>query len=176
MKLVLIGYMGVGKSTLGKLIAETFNLSFIDLDNYIENKEQLTIPQLFKLKGEIYFRKVESEALIEILSKKEDYILSLGGGTPVYADNMKRIIEAFDVTSVYVKLNLEELRDRLFQQKESRPVIAHLSSKSDFDDFLRKHLFERQQFYFMADHVLNVTGKGVSKSLDELTSLLNQNI
>ena len=63
MKFVLIGYMGVGKSTLGKLLANSFNFEFIDLDSYIEQKENLSIPEIFKDKGEIYFRKIESQSL-----------------------------------------------------------------------------------------------------------------
>lgn len=175
MKLVLLGYMGVGKSTLGQLLAETFKLKFIDLDAYIESKEQLTIPELFQKKGEIYFRKAESIALQELISKKDDFVLSLGGGTPVYGDNMKHITEAAGVTSVYLKLHISELADRLFLQRESRPLIAHYTDKTEFEEFLRKHLFERQPFYFMASHILDVTGKGASESLEELIQLLNEN-
>lgn len=175
MKLVLLGYMGVGKSTLGRLLAEAFKLKFIDLDSYIENKEQLKIPELFQQKGEIYFRKAESLALQEIISKENDFILSLGGGTPVYGNNMKTIVEAKDVTSVYLKLHINELVDRLFLEKHSRPIISHYTDKSEFEEFVRKHLFERQQFYYMADHVLDVTAKEPSEGIEELIQLLNQN-
>ena len=175
MKLVLLGYMGVGKSTLGKLIAQSFSLKFIDLDQYIGDKEDLSIPEIFKRKGEIYFRKKETECLNEILLKENNYVLSLGGGTPVYADNMESVLNTKGVISVYLKLDIKPLTDRLFAQKESRPLVAHYSSKDDLEEFIRKHLFERQTFYFLAHHVLNVTGKDENASLDELIQILNQN-
>jgi shikimate kinase len=175
MKLVLLGYMGVGKSTLGRLFAETFQLKFIDLDSYIENREQLSIPELFKEKGEIYFRRVESESLKEILSGQNHFVLSLGGGTPVYANNMEQIKESKGVTSVYLKLQLKELVDRLFEQRLSRPLISHYTDKDEFEEFVRKHLFERQPFYFMADQILDVTDKTPSMCLEALINLLNRN-
>lgn len=175
MKVNLLGYMGVGKSTLGQLLAETLDLHFIDLDSYIEKMEEISISELFERKGEIYFRKAESIALEEIIAKKEDFVLSLGGGTPVYGNNMKNIIEAPGVTSVYLKLNIHHVVEKLFQQKESRPLIAHYTDKIEFEEFVRKHLFERQQFYYMADHVLDVTDKTPSESLEDLIELFNLN-
>ena len=143
MKVVLLGYMGVGKSTLGRVLADSFKFNFIDLDSYIENKEDMSIPEIFKIKGEIYFRKLESQCLKEILAKDEDIVLSLGGGTPVYANNMREIIDNQDVISVYLKLQLDELVSKLFQQRSSRPLISHYKDKSEFEEFVRKHLFER---------------------------------
>ncbi|SDG62969.1 shikimate kinase [Psychroflexus sediminis] len=175
MKVVLLGYMGVGKSTLGRLLAKTFDLRFIDLDAYIESKEQLTIPEVFQKKGEIYFRKAESLALHEIISKEDNFVLSLGGGTPVYGNNMQNIMEAPGVASVYLKLNIQTLVDRLFLQREFRPLISHYEDKNEFEEFVRKHLFERQQFYFMADHVLDLSGKNASDSLEDLIQVMNQN-
>lgn len=175
MKLVLLGYMGVGKSTLGRLIAEAFDLRFIDLDSYIESKEQLKIPELFQKKGEIYFRKAESLALLEIISKEDNFVLSLGGGTPVYGSNMQNIKDTQGVTSVYLKLHINDLVERLFLERASRPIISHYTDKIEFEEFVRKHLFERQQFYFMADHILDVTGKEAHESLQDLIQLLNQN-
>lgn len=176
MKLVLLGYMGVGKSTLGKLLAQTFNLKFIDLDQYIEDQEKLSIPELFREKGEIYFRKKESEYLGMLLSQDDDYVLSLGGGTPVYANNMESVLNTKDVVSVYLKLDFKELTNRLYAQKDSRPLVAHYTSKADFEDFIRKHLFERQSYYFLAHHVLNLTDKDENESLEELIQMLNQNV
>ncbi|MBZ9777297.1 shikimate kinase [Psychroflexus sp. CAK8W] len=175
MKVVLLGYMGVGKSTLGRVLADSLKFIFFDLDTYIENKEGLSIPELFKTKGEIYFRKQESYYLKEILSRDVDIVLSLGGGTPVYGNNMKEIVGASNTISVYLKLQLNELVSKLYHQKLKRPLIAHYQDESEFEEFVRKHLFERQQFYFLADHVLDLTGKNVNESLSELLGLLNEN-
>ena len=88
MKIVLIGYMASGKSTIGKILAKELNLSFIDLDHYISDREQMSIPEIFNQKGEIYFRKIETKCLLEVLEKEQEFILSLGGGTPCYGNNM----------------------------------------------------------------------------------------
>ena len=172
MKVVLLGYMGVGKSTLGKLLADSLNVKFLDLDSFIEEKEGLSITNLFEKKGEIYFRKQETAALNELLSSSEGMVLSLGGGTPVYSNNMKTITEADNVTSVYLKLQIDALVAKLFQQREDRPVISHINDKDKFEDFVKKHLFERQQFYFQADHVLDLTAKNEEQSLEDLLLLL----
>ena len=176
MKVVLLGYMGVGKSTLGRALADSLKFGFIDLDTYIETEEGSSISELFKTKGEIYFRKQESNYLKEILSRDENIVLSLGGGTPVYADNMKVIVEANDVVSIYLKLQLNGLVAKLYHQRSKRPLIAHYQDESEFEEFVRKHLFERQQFYFLADHVLDLTGKEVNDSLNELLGLLNRSV
>ena len=140
MKVVLLGYMGVGKSTLGKLLADILNVKFLDLDSFIEEKEGLSITNLFEKKGEIYFRKQETAALNELLSSSEGMVLSLGGGTPVYSNNMKTITEADNVTSVYLKLQIDALVAKLFQQCEDRPVISHINDKDKFEDFVKREI------------------------------------
>ena len=172
MKLVLLGYMGVGKSTLGRLLADKLASEFIDLDDYIETREGMTIQELFRTKGEIYFRKVESLALEELLVQDRDFVLALGGGTPVYGNNMKKITDAFEVKSIYLKLNLNELVSRLFSQRVSRPLISHYNDRDQFEEFVRKHLFERQQFYFLANHVLDISDASPKESLAKLLDVL----
>mgnify|MGYP000488654122 CR=1 FL=1 len=175
MKVVLLGYMGVGKSTLGRLLADHLDVKFIDLDSYIEEKEGQSISNLFENKGEIYFRQQETLALNQLLTTPEGMILSLGGGTPVYGDNMQIITETEDVTSIYLKLQTDALVSKLFEQRGDRPIISHINDRIEFEEFVRKHLFERQQFYYMADHILDVTDRSASDSLDDLIKLLNKN-
>ena len=91
MKIVLVGYMASGKSSVGKVLADNFGYSFIDLDEYIEYKEAASITEIFTQKGEIYFRIKEIEYLKEILSLEKNIILSVGGGAPCYGENMKLI-------------------------------------------------------------------------------------
>ncbi len=86
---VLLGYMGCGKSTVGRLLAKHLNIPFIDLDEYLSSLYGLSIPDLFLKHGEIGFRKLEQKALHELLSTTQTSVLSLGGGTPCYADNMR---------------------------------------------------------------------------------------
>ena len=88
MRIALVGYMGSGKSTVGKLLSERMSIPFIDLDKVIETREGKTIAALFGEKGETYFRQLESNALIEILSQNTPFILATGGGTPCFLDHM----------------------------------------------------------------------------------------
>ncbi len=88
MKIVLIGYMGSGKSSVGKKLAEVLGISFMDLDDEIEKREHISIQKIFSKKGEIYFRKIEKEVLQTILIKRDSFVLATGGGTPCYADSM----------------------------------------------------------------------------------------
>jgi shikimate kinase len=127
MKIVLVGYMASGKSSVGKVLANNFGYKFVDLDDYIENKEDLTITKIFAQKGEIYFRLKEIEYLKEILCSEEKIILSVGGGTPCYGENMKLINEV--ATAVYLKASIKTLLDRLNKEKKKRPLVADLSQK-----------------------------------------------
>ena len=86
MKIILLGYMGSGKTTLGEAIAHLKNIPFIDLDSYIAEGEKLSVQEIFSSKGEIYFRKKEALYLQEVLQKEEDMVLSLGGGTPCFGN------------------------------------------------------------------------------------------
>ena len=90
MKIVLLGYMASGKSTIGKQLSKKLSVQFLDLDDYISEKEQMSISEIFDKKGEVYFRLIEHKYLKAVLEKEEDFILSLGGGTPCYANNMKK--------------------------------------------------------------------------------------
>src|SRR5690606_31864596 len=100
-KIVLVGYMGSGKTTIGKKLSKIINYEFIDLDAFIEEKENLTINEIFKTKGEIYFRKIEHLYFIDIINQSSNFILSLGGGTPCYANNHLKLKRS-DITSIYL--------------------------------------------------------------------------
>lgn len=156
MKIVLIGYMGSGKTSVGKVLAEGLNLPFRDLDNEIEKAEKQSIPEIFSNKGEIYFRKTENKVLKTILSEAESFVLATGGGTPCYADSLEVMINAEDVLTVYLKAPLSVLGKRLFVEKDHRPLIAHLKSKEELTEFLGIHLFERSHFYNQAGLIIDI--------------------
>lgn len=170
MKYFLIGYMGSGKSSLGKLLAEGLKIPFYDLDTYIEEQENQTIIEIFNTKGEIYFRRLEHERLKELLKKTEPMVLALGGGTPCYAGNMDLLLE--NGTSIYLQYPLEVLVDRLWLAKEQRPVIAHLKTKSLLEDFVRKHLFERAPYYMQATHIVKLERETLEETVQRLQVLL----
>ena len=165
MKTVLLGYMGSGKSTVAKLLANAKNLPFTDLDDYIEEKEQKSIKELFKDKGEIYFRLQESKYLKEVLEEKSPGIIALGGGTPCYANNME-LIKRFS-KSFYLKGSIATISERLTSEKNQRPLIAALNDEQ-LTEFIAKHLFERRAFYDQAFKTVSIDGKSPEAIRDEL--------
>jgi len=165
--IVLLGYMGVGKSSVSKQLAAKLGCKFIDLDHYIEMRENKSITAIFKQKGEIYFRKIEHLYLKELLNANTFDIIALGGGTPCYANNMD-LINSGPHQSFYLKMNLDSLTERLFQIKENRPLLSHIATLEDLNDFVRKHLFERQFYYQQAKHTIDVSSLTVEEIVNRI--------
>lgn len=161
MKIVLLGYMGSGKSTIGKYLSTKMNTPFIDLDSYIEEKEKMSISQLFDTKGEIYFRKQEGIYLKEILDSKSDYILALGGGTPCYGINMQ-YIQNSKAISFYLKCSIPFLVNRLKEGKRNRPLISNLNEEQLLE-YIGKHLFERAPFYEQSNFKVVIDNKSIEE-------------
>lgn len=160
MNIVLIGYMGSGKSTIGRKLAEIVESEFIDLDDYIQKSENLTIPEIFETKGEIYFRKMEHFYLKEVL-QRNNIILALGGGTPCYGSNMEVILNAKEAHSIYLKSSIPNLVQRLTLEKAQRPLIARLKTDEELAEFIGKHLFERSVYYSKCHQTVVTDGKSV---------------
>ena len=169
MKVVLLGYMASGKSAVGKLLAKDLKMQFIDLDSFIEEKENLTISELFNTKGEIYFRKKEGEYLQELLNLNENYIISLGGGTPCYGGNME-IIEK-NSKSFYLNASIKTIFNRLLGETSKRPLVATLGEEN-LKEFIAKHLFERNPFYDRANFTISVNDKSVQQITSEIKALV----
>lgn len=165
MKVIFLGYMGSGKSTIGKQLSKMISSDYLDLDDYISDKENSSVKEVFKSKGEIYFRKKETEYLKLLLESKKDFVLSLGGGTPCYGNNMDLI--AKNATSFYLKASINELYDRLKTRKSERPLIKNIAN-DDLKEFIAKHLFERSSFYEKANHSLLVDGKSIDEIVNEV--------
>src|SRR5690606_39232933 len=122
MKIILLGYMGSGKTGVGSLLAENLKLPFLDLDHEISRAEGREIPEIFSRSGEIYFRRKEAEILQQLLEEgPADFVLSVGGGTPCYGKNLELIKAHPTALSIYLKTSLEELTRRLWMEKDSRP-------------------------------------------------------
>ena len=170
MKVVLLGYMASGKSSLGKLLAKELGLNFIDLDQYIEDALEQSIPSVFAEKGEIFFRKTEHSMLRKVLDEHDNFILSTGGGTPCYSGNMDLILQNSD-HSIYLQLTVPALVERIKNEKEHRPLVKHLSNE-DLPEFVGKHLFERSPFYGRAQHVVVCDGKDLDTLIKEVKALL----
>lgn len=172
MKLILLGYMGSGKSLVGKHLANTLNYSFKDLDDVIIKQEGSTIAQLFSEKGEVYFRKKEAEVLMDLLRSKSSLVLSTGGGTPCYGSIMDNLIAHDEVITIYLKASITKLTERLFEEKEKRPLIEHVENKDELQEYIGKHLFERAPVYERSKVIINTTDLTVPEIISQIIAQL----
>ena len=169
-KIVLVGYMGVGKSTIGKKLAKKMNLNFLDLDEIIEKKENSTIGDLFRLKGELYFRKLEHELFQTLIESDDDFVLSTGGGTPCYYNN-HLLLEKEQLNSVYLEAPVDTIYQRLINEQKQRPVIKDLTI-DELKEFIAKHIFERSYFYQKAKFKIKVRDKNIDEIVNEIKECL----
>jgi len=158
-KILLAGYMGVGKSTIGKKLAESLQWQAIDLDELIEATHEMSVENIFKTKGELFFRKEEHRLLKQCIENDAPMVISLGGGTPCYANN-HLFFEAEGVESVYLKATIATLVDRIKKSDTVRPL---LNTIDDLPAYIGQHLFERSYFYNQARHKLTVDGLTVAE-------------
>lgn len=166
----LLGYMGSGKTHISKNLSQKINFKLIDLDQKISEEHQQTIPEIFEKRGEIYFRKEEKRILEEILNSKQNIVLSLGGGTPVYYGNMNAINEKSK--SIFLRASVNTLTNRVLLQKHTRPLISKLED-SDIPEFIAKHLFERNPYYSKAHYTIDTDSKNATEVSDEIIKLLD---
>jgi len=165
-KIVLLGYMGCGKSTIANRLSKTINIPFVDLDQYIEKETKLSISAIFAQHGEIYFRKIEHELFVSLLSSQESMIIGLGGGTPCYANN-HLLLKQDGVTSIYLKASIETLFARLSFNKSKRPLIAEKTNE-EMKEFIAMHVFERSFYYNQAKHTVVVDDKSVEETINDI--------
>lgn len=152
-RIILIGYMGAGKTTVGKQLADSLGLQFYDLDWYIETRMHRKISQIFAERGEEGFRIIERNMLHEV-AEFENVVLSCGGGTPCFFDNMDYMNQQGDV--VYLKARPEVLYKHLMMGKTERPLIKG-KSKEELMDFIKEQLQKREPFYTKARFTLDVS-------------------
>jgi shikimate kinase len=168
-KIILSGYMGSGKSLIGKLLADKTNVKVCDLDKIIVKNENLSINLIFETKGEIYFRKKERQYLIEALNKNEESIFILGGGTPCYYDNY--LLYENEI-SIYLKASIATLYDRLSVATDKRPLLKN-KSEIELKDYIAKNLFERSFYYNQSKFIVCVDNKTPSQIVEEIVGILN---
>ena len=162
--------MASGKSVIGQSLATELGLDFVDLDEKIEQEVGMPIPQIFSERGEIFFRKKEYEVLQKTIIETENIVLSTGGGTPCYGNNMKTILDASDA-SIYLQLSIPRLVERISAEKNTRPLVQNIKDE-DLPEFIGKHLFERRNFYMQAKEIIICDGKSVKEVVDEIKERL----
>lgn len=169
LKIVLLGYMASGKSTIGERLASALHIRFVDLDRYIAEQEQKSITEIFDLKGEVYFRKKELHYLEELLTSEESIVLALGGGTPTLFGAMDLIKQ--NSTSFYLNASIKSLLQRLKPKKNERPLLANISDEI-LEEYIAVHLFERNTYYFKADYTIQTDAKTEEVVVDELKTIV----
>lgn len=167
MRVYLTGFMGSGKSTLGKSLATALSYRFIDLDSLIEEEEGLAISEIFASKGEKEFRAIET-AVLQSLSA-DDCVIALGGGTPCSDTNIDYIKSSG--ISFYLYLSEEDLFTRLSKLRNgNRPLIDGLDDDA-LDNLIRSKLEERKSFYMQADYTIDG-----SQAIDDLVKLIRNQL
>lgn len=150
MRIYLVGYMGCGKSTIGRKIADLMGISFVDLDKYIEERYFKTIPAIFAEEGEAGFREKERFSLLEV-SQFENVVVGTGGGAPCFFDNME-VMNNNGVT-IYIAPDTDVLAARLIKSKTERPLIAG-KSLEELVSFIEDALLKRAPFYEKAKVII----------------------
>lgn len=171
-RIFLIGYMGAGKTTAGKELAKVLGLEFVDLDHFIQSRYQKTVAQIFAELGETEFRSIENKVLHEV-GDFEDVVISTGGGTPCFFDNMDYMNSTG--ATIYLKSSAQALASRLNLCKEKRPLIKDKNEKEMFD-FVTQNLEKREPYYSKAQIVFEteelVNREDVGRYVEQLIQRL----
>ena len=172
-RIILVGYMGAGKTTVGKALSRELGIPFYDLDWYIENRRRKKVSQLFEEVGEEAFRKIEYNMLHEV-AEFENVIISCGGGTPCFFDNIDYMNQQGQV--VYLKATPDVLYSHLLMAKTERPLLKG-KTPEQLKDFIKEQLAHREQYYSKANYTLDISLMDnydkIKDSIDKLKELLN---
>lgn len=158
----LIGYMGAGKSTIGKLLAEQLRWNFLDTDAIIENKQRCYIYEIFNKHGEEFFRKIESEILLEI-SKNKMAVIATGGGILIKEENQKVIKETG--TSIWLKWKMENLIKNISGNKKIRPLYKD-------EEYFKILYQEREKLYHQADLIIECDNISSDEIIEEIVEFV----
>lgn len=172
-RIILLGYMGAGKTTIGKMLAKEANMPFYDLDWYIENRMRKTVKQLFDERGEDGFRKIERNLLHEV-AEFENVIISCGGGTPCFFDNMDYMNAQGE--TIYLQAKPDVLYGHIRMGKTVRPLLLN-KTEEEVLTFMREQLKLREPFYLKAKHILDInlldSYDKIKHSVDKVREMLN---
>lgn len=162
-RIYLIGYMGSGKTTIGRRLASRLDYKFLDLDNYIEEENHMSINAIFDRHGEMHFRDLERVALFETF-RMSKVVVACGGGTPCFFDNIQQILK--NGLSIYIQLPVGALADRLIHAKNTRPLIKN---NPDLKTYISEMLETRQVYYNQAHIIVD----GLNTNIENLIQLIH---
>ena len=163
MKIVLIGYMGAGKTTLGKALAQHMGFQFYDLDGWIEEKAGCTIAEIFAQQGEDAFREMERQALHEVM-EKDDIVLSVGGGTPCFFDNIDYMNH--EAKTVYLNASVDTLKAHIRMGGSKRPLVDGKSDE-ELTEYITASLQKREAFYRQATYQVRIATITREEQIDQ---------
>ena len=166
MRVYLVGYMGSGKSTVGRRLAHLTGWLFIDLDKYIEERNCRSVPQIFAIEGELAFREKEHKALEEV-SEFDNVVVATGGGAPCFFDNMALMNRTG--TTLFLDVEPQILAGRLAVSKTERPLIKG-KTRQELIDFIIENLSKRRPFYELSHH--RITGTEIN--VDEILRIISE--
>ncbi|MDZ7672706.1 MAG: shikimate kinase [Halanaerobiales bacterium] len=157
----LIGFMAAGKTTVGKKLAQKLNYDFIDLDQYIEKKQKMSVQEIFKTKGEKYFRKLEKRYLKYILSNYDNLVISPGGGIVLNKNNVEILKK--NTVPFLLKASSDTVLKRI-DKLEERPLLNNENPKKTIEKLLDK----RAKYYNQFENVINTDNKKIEQIVDEI--------
>ncbi len=168
MLIFLIGYMGCGKSTIGRKLSSRLGCSLVDTDHMIESRAGMTIAEIFATHGEEYFRGLEHDILVELVERGKPCIVSTGGGLPMWGDNMD--IMNSNGCTVYLRRTAENIASRLSAHgRHKRPKLRGLSDE-ELVAFMSKNIAERDGIYSRANHIIEAVPLCDTQILDEIVA------
>ncbi|NND09292.1 MAG: shikimate kinase [Saprospiraceae bacterium] len=168
MRIFLIGFMGVGKSTLGQVLAERLHRPFIDLDEWIEDKMEMPISEIFSNYGELFFRKLEHENLQEVIERYDRFVMGTGGGLPCFGNNISKMNKSG--ICIYLKASADEISARLAHSSGKRPILDAMG-KDQRKQHIAGLLNEREAKYNEAQLVVPLA---LDREKEENVSLLQE--
>lgn len=167
MLVFIVGFMGAGKTTLGRRLAEMLDCEYLDLDQAFEEKFHFSIYNFFDRFGEDKFRDIEHQLLVETISSNDNVVISTGGGTPCFYDNMQLMND--NGKTIYINMHVNSLKHRLLKSRRKRPALNGLN-ENELENYIDRLLPVREKIYLEADHIV----QGENIEIDELVTLVKQ--
>ena len=170
MKIFLVGYMGCGKSSLGRKVAKAGNMRFVDMDSIIEEREGAAISDIFRYEGEEYFRQKERALIEEFAAAEDDLVISTGGGVPTWEDNMQRINQIGQ--SVYLRRTAQQIASRLSPHgRQKRPKLRGLNDE-ELVAFMTENMAQREPYYALATHTIDCASLGDEELIKSILAIV----